>query len=79
MVSVVCVGAIGRPAGVQAWELCGHGNGWEDGSSCSIGACLLLRSVSAKFTNEGSMSTEQMHGTVLKIPFQAILLQSVLF
>ena len=76
MVSVVCVGAIGRPAGVQAWELCGLGNGWEDGSRCSY---LLLRSVSAKFTNEGSMSTEQMHGTVLKIPFQAILLQSVLF
>ena len=44
------------------------------GQVALTGACLLLRSASAKFTNEGSMSTEQMYGTVLKIPLQAVLL-----
>ena len=47
-VSVVCVGAIGRPAGVQACKLCGHGNGMDQ--VALTGARLLLRSVSAKFT-----------------------------
>ena len=52
MVSVVCVGAIGKPAGVQAWELCGHGMGGRTGHAILIGARLLLRSVGAKMIHE---------------------------